>query len=157
MFSYFPWLCVWGSCIIIFCQFLHIDPGKTEFLFPLLLFSLWCAKSWAHYGKLVVFVCFHMTLCHYYNHIDLSEGFEHINYLSIISCKSQPFLFCLLRLCEYLYFILQIVNINHYVRLVGKNNVVRCLCCYVLITWINVDPGSTTPYGVTRGQWIIFL
>ena len=30
------------------------------------------------------------------------------------------------------------------------------MCCYVLITWTNVDQGSTTPYGVTRGNELSF-
>ena len=37
----FPWLCVWDGCTIIFCHLLHIYPGNTGALFPLLMFSLW--------------------------------------------------------------------------------------------------------------------
>ena len=37
----FPWLCVWDGCTIIFCHLLHIYPGNTGTLFPLLMFSLW--------------------------------------------------------------------------------------------------------------------
>ena len=36
----FPWLCVWDGCSIIFCHLLHIYPGNTGILFPLLMFSL---------------------------------------------------------------------------------------------------------------------
>ena len=35
------WLCVWDGCTIIFCHLLHIYPGNTGTLFPLLMFSLW--------------------------------------------------------------------------------------------------------------------
>ena len=37
----FPWLWVWDGCTIIFCHLLHIYPGNTGTLFPLLMFSLW--------------------------------------------------------------------------------------------------------------------
>ena len=37
----FPWLCVWDGCTIIFCHLLHIYPGNTGTLFPLLMFRLW--------------------------------------------------------------------------------------------------------------------
>ena len=37
----FPWLCVWDGCTIIFCYLLHIHPGNTGTLFPLLMLSLW--------------------------------------------------------------------------------------------------------------------
>ena len=37
----FPWLCVWDGCTIIFGHLLHIYPGNTGTLFPLLMFSLW--------------------------------------------------------------------------------------------------------------------
>ena len=39
--SYFPWLCAWDVCYIIFCHLLHIHSGKTGILFSLLLCSLW--------------------------------------------------------------------------------------------------------------------
>ena len=31
--SYFPWLCVWGDCTIIFCQYSYTHSGKSEFCF----------------------------------------------------------------------------------------------------------------------------
>ena len=34
------WLCVWDGCTIIHCHLLHIYPGNTGTLFPLLVFSL---------------------------------------------------------------------------------------------------------------------
>ena len=48
----FPWLCIWGACTIIFCQWLYVDPGKDWVLFPLLLCSLCCALCrlvWKHW------------------------------------------------------------------------------------------------------------
>ena len=44
--SYFPWLCAWYVCHIIFCHLLHIHSGKTGILFSLLLCSLW----WVQYS-----------------------------------------------------------------------------------------------------------
>ena len=41
----FPWLCVWDGCTIIFCRLLHIYPGNTGTLFPLLMFSLWYLQT----------------------------------------------------------------------------------------------------------------
>ena len=37
----FPWLCVWGGCTIIYCNILHIYPGNTGTLLPILMWSLW--------------------------------------------------------------------------------------------------------------------
>ena len=42
--SYFPWLCAWDVCCIIFCHLLYIYSEKTGILFSLLLRSLW----WVH-------------------------------------------------------------------------------------------------------------
>ena len=41
----FPWLCVWDGCTNIFCHLLHIYPGNTGTLFPLLMFSLWYLQT----------------------------------------------------------------------------------------------------------------
>ena len=40
-YHFFPWLCAWDVCCIIFCHLLHIHSGKTGVLFSLLLCSLW--------------------------------------------------------------------------------------------------------------------
>ena len=37
----FPWFCVWDGYIVISCHLLHIYPGSTGTLFPLLMFSIW--------------------------------------------------------------------------------------------------------------------
>ena len=41
VFIFFPWLCAWDVCYIIFCHLLHIRSGKTGNLLSLLLCSLW--------------------------------------------------------------------------------------------------------------------
>ena len=41
VFSYFPSVCAWDVCYIIFCHLLHIYSGITWILFLLLLRSLW--------------------------------------------------------------------------------------------------------------------
>ena len=57
----FPWLCVWDGFTINFCDLLHIYPGNTGTLFPLLMFiygickrsdTLWlvgCVRLFADY------------------------------------------------------------------------------------------------------------
>ena len=41
LLSYYPWLCAWDVCYIIFFHLLHIRSGKAGNLFSLLLCSLW--------------------------------------------------------------------------------------------------------------------
>ena len=41
LLSYFPWLCAWDVCYIIFCHMLHIHSGITGILFSSLLRSVW--------------------------------------------------------------------------------------------------------------------
>ena len=36
----FQWLCAWDVCYVIFCHILHVQSGKTEILFSLLLCNL---------------------------------------------------------------------------------------------------------------------
>ena len=56
---FFPWLCVWEVCYIIFCYLLHIHFGKTGNLFSLLLCSVWWVQivryvlAWRSYS----FIC----------------------------------------------------------------------------------------------------
>ena len=45
-----PWMCVWDGCSIIFCHLLHMYPGNTGTLFPLLMFSLW-------YLQMIGYIC----------------------------------------------------------------------------------------------------
>ena len=46
LLSYFPWLCTWDVCYIVFCHLLHIRSGKTGNLFSLLLCSLWWLREY---------------------------------------------------------------------------------------------------------------
>ena len=54
---FFPWLCVWYGCTIIYL--LHIYPGNTGTLFPLLMFSLWYLQMVGYIMacRLCSFVC----------------------------------------------------------------------------------------------------
>ena len=58
---YLSWLCVWGACVIILCQLLHVDPVKVGVLFPLLPCGLWCVHvckymgTWLHGGRIRLF------------------------------------------------------------------------------------------------------
>ena len=62
----FPWLCVWDGCTIIFCHLLHIYPGNTGTLFPLLMFSLWYFCKWLDtlwpVGRVCLFVDYTISL-----------------------------------------------------------------------------------------------
>ena len=55
----FPFLCVWDGCTIIFCHLLHIYPGNTGTLFPLLMLSLWYLQMIGYImaGRPCSFVC----------------------------------------------------------------------------------------------------
>ena len=44
--SHTLWLCVWDGCTIIFCHLLHIYPGNTGTLFPLLI-SVYGICKWS--------------------------------------------------------------------------------------------------------------
>ena len=69
LFSYFPWLCAWDVCYIIFCHLLHIHSGKTGDLFSLVLCSLWSsASSRIRFGLQIVFVCLYITPSHYHHY-----------------------------------------------------------------------------------------
>ena len=48
LLSYFPWLCAWDVCYIIFCHLLHIRSGKTGNLFSLLLCSWWWVQIFGY-------------------------------------------------------------------------------------------------------------
>ena len=52
LLSFFPWLCAWDVCYIIFCHFLHIHSGKTGILFSLSLCRWW----WVQIARYVL-VC----------------------------------------------------------------------------------------------------
>ena len=62
----FPWLCVWDGCTIIFWHLLHIYPGNTGTLFPLLMFSLWYFCKWSDtlwpVGRVRLFVDYTISL-----------------------------------------------------------------------------------------------
>ena len=58
----FPWLCVWDGCTIIFCHLLHIYPGNTGTLFPLLMFSLWYLQMIGYIGRVRLFADYTISL-----------------------------------------------------------------------------------------------
>ena len=69
LLSYFPWLCAWDVCYIIFCQLLHIHSGKTGNLFSLLLCSLWwvqifgCVSACRSYSFVCKYTISLLSLC----------------------------------------------------------------------------------------------
>ena len=58
----FPWSCVWDGCSIIFCHLLHIYPGNTGSLFPLLMFSLWYLQMIGYIGRVRLFADYTTSL-----------------------------------------------------------------------------------------------
>ena len=58
----FPWLCVRDGCTIIFCHLLHIYPGNTGTLFPLLMFSLWYLQMIGYFGRVRLFADYTISL-----------------------------------------------------------------------------------------------
>ena len=48
LLSYFPWMCAWDVCYIIFSHLLHIRSGKTWNLFSSLLCSLWWVQIFGY-------------------------------------------------------------------------------------------------------------
>ena len=75
---FFPWLCIWDVCYIIFCPLLHMHSGKTGILFSLVLCSLWWVQ--------ILFICLYITPSHYHHCANLSEDIELIKCLSDIFC-----------------------------------------------------------------------
>ena len=67
-----PWLCACDDCTIICCRLhikhIHIYPG-------------------VHYGPMVVLVCLHIALPHYYNKADAYEGIEFLKCLLCTRCR----------------------------------------------------------------------
>ena len=79
---FFPWLCVWCACTIIYFYLLHIVPGKAAFLFPSLLHNqpcvqmIRCIMAWDRN-------CF---FAHYHHYADLA-GVELTKRLSDTFCR----------------------------------------------------------------------
>ena len=58
----FPWLCVKYGCTIVFCHVLHIHPGNTGTLLPLLMFSLWYLQMIGYIGRVRLFADYTISL-----------------------------------------------------------------------------------------------
>ena len=160
LLSYFPWLCSWDVCYIIFCHLLHIHSGKIGILFSLLLCSLWWVQIVGYILACISYssVC---TLRHliiiivqtYLKTLNLKNAFQiyfvecvnmikHI--LSVIHytiCEAVCFQFSrfscddwknvyTLSYCHH-----QIGSMNHYplFRVMSRNNGMRCMSLYILI------------------------
>ena len=86
--SAFPVFVIFSGCmavgyIIIFRQLFYMDPGKSGFLFSLLLpmQSMMCVNNWAYCDLKVVNVCVYITLYHHH-YADIPENIENIKWLS---------------------------------------------------------------------------
>ena len=137
-------------------------PGKLGLLsFIILCCLMMCADDIVHYDPMVAFVCFQITPPHYHPYADLSESIELLKCLSgtfFLECvsKIKPIisiisyaihgtvciqlihsLTMIVRICV-LYLIIIIKSeewpIYHCLGLGKKNNDMRCMYFYILIT-----------------------
>ena len=109
----FPWLCIWGSCIVLFSCSLYVDPGKAGCCFhcycagydidglvqercnsSALAMELHlsctnpsiCTNHTVHHDPEVIFACWHIMLYHYHLYAELAECTDHTSYLSGVFC-----------------------------------------------------------------------
>ena len=80
----FPWLCVWVGCML---SVSYISRESWVFVFLLLSSLMMCTNNRMHCGSMVVLVCLSITVPHYHNYADLSEGIE------LLKCFSDAFCF----------------------------------------------------------------
>ena len=158
LLSYFPWLCAWDVCYIIFCHLLHIHSGKTGILFSLLLCSLWWVQIVGY-----VLACRRIRL--FVHTISLSSLCKpiwkhwtykmHISYIILssvwvrLSIFSQLFIIYILGLCVFslpfsLVMIERIYTLSYYHHQIGSmnyyplsrfrswNNGMRCMSLCIL-------------------------
>ena len=159
LFSYFPWLCAWDVCYIIFCHLLYIHCGKTGILFSLVLCSWWRVQIFGYVlaCRSYSFVC---TLHHLIIVIvqTLSEEIELMKCLSDIIVEYVSEIEHILSVIHYTicgavcfqffhflcddweniytlsYYHHQIGSMNYYplFRVRSWNNGMRCMSCYLL-------------------------
>ena len=88
LLSYFPWLCAWDVCYIIFCHLLHIRSGETGNLFSLLFCSLWWVQIFGYVlaCRSYSFVCsvHHLIIVIVQSYL---KALNFIRYLSDILCR----------------------------------------------------------------------
>ena len=83
-YHFFPWLCVWDVCYIIFCHLLHIHSGKTG-NYSLLVCSTWWVQIVGYVLACISYSFFlYITPSHYHHCANLSEDIELIKCLSDI-------------------------------------------------------------------------
>ena len=149
LYHIFPWLCAWDVCYIIFCDLLHIYPGKTGIFFWLLLCSLWWVQIFGYVlaCRSCSFVC---TLHHLIIIIvqNLSKVIE-LECVIRLSIFSQLFIIQYIGLCVFnlpislvmieriytlSYYHHQIGSVNYYplFRVRSWNNGMRCMSLYIL-------------------------
>ena len=161
----FPWLCAWDVCCITFCHLLHIHSGKTGNLFSLLVCSLW----WV---QIVGFVlacrsCSFVCTLHHLIFIIVQTYLKTLPVRYILSSVwvrlsifFQLSIIQYVRLCvfslpisvgmiERIYIRCLIIimksevwTITHCYRVRSRNNGMRCMSFYILITWTQSQGGS---------------
>ena len=160
LLSYFPWLCAWDVCYIIFCHLLHIRSGKIGNLFSLSLCSLWLVQIFryvlacrsysfvctVHHFIIIIVQIYLKTLnlwnaCQIY-FVECVSKIKHI--ISVIHytiCGAVCFQFTHFSCDDWenihtlSYYHHQIGSMNYYplFRVRSWNNGVRCMSFYILM------------------------
>ena len=150
---FFPWLCAWDVCCIIFCHLLHIRSGKTGNLFSSLLCSLWWVQIVGYVlpSRSYSFVCtiYHFIIIIVQTYLKTLSSvwvrLSRFSQLSIIQSIIQYVRLCVLftlspcddweAIYNLSYYHHQIGSMSYYqlFRVKSWNNGVRCMSFYILM------------------------
>ena len=170
LLSYFPWLCAWDVCWIIFCHLLHIRSGNAGNLFSLLLCSLWLMHIFGY-----VLACRSYSFLCIVHHLIIIIVQTYLKALNLKNACQIYFVQCVSKIKHILsviyftvcwavcfqfthfscddgeniypssYYHHQIGSMNYYplFRIRSWNNGVRCMSFYILIL---IEVNATTNY-----------
>ena len=80
-------VCLWWLCLYSLSVVSSLSRESYGFVSISTVQSIVCANNEVHYVLKVVLVCLRITLFHYSQYVDLSEGTENIKCLSCIFCQ----------------------------------------------------------------------
>ena len=123
LLSYFPWLCAWDVCYIIFCHLLHTRSGKTGNLFSLSL----CSLLWVQIFGYVLACRSYSFVCTVHHLITIIVQ-TYLKALNLLNACQIYFVECVSK-------IKHILSVIHYTifRVRSWNNGVRCMSFYILM------------------------
>ena len=159
--SYFPWLCAWDACYIIFCHLLHIHTWKTGILFSLLLCGLWWAQiigyvlAWRscsfvctlHHLIIIIVRTYLKTLNLQYVWYILSSVWvwlstfsqlSNVHYMGLCVFSLPMSLMMTEKIYTLSYYHNQIGSMNYYplFRVRSWNNGIRCMSLNILLMYV---------------------